>query len=193
MILSGFKGADKNYMEMLVKKVIRVNDAVLYGIDGICHVTRVTTKIIDGKPEEYYVLHPVDQETTTIYVPTANETLVSRMHRLLSLDEVIELIRTIPEEETIWIEDDTKRRTAYGQILLGGDRRELLKLIKTLYQRAQELKHGKRKMHAADEKMMKEAEKRLYDEFAHVLRIEPEQVLPFIFRMIGGPEGALQS
>ncbi len=173
--------------------MIRVNDAVLYGVDGICHVTRVTTKIIDGKPEEYYVLHPIDQETTTIYVPTANETLVSRMHRLLSLDEVIELIHSIPDEETIWIEDDTKRRATYGQILLGDDRRELLKLIKTLYLHAQSLKQGKRKMRAADEKVLKEAEKQLYDEFAHVLCIEPGQVLPFIFRMIGEPEGALQS
>ena len=170
-----------------------MNDSVLYGIDGICQVTRVTTKIIDGNPEEYYVLHPVGQETTTIYVPMANEALVSRMHRLLSVDEVLELIRSIPEEETIWIENDLIRRITYGQILLGDDRRELLRLIKTLFLRAQSLKHGKRKMHAADEKIMKEAEKRLYDEFAHVLQIEPDQVLPFIMNMIGEPEDALQS
>jgi CarD family transcriptional regulator len=175
-----------------------VNDVVLYGIDGVCHVTGVTTKKIGGYPEKYYVLRPVSQETTTIYVPVTNEALVSRMQRLLSLDEAMELIRSVSEEETIWIEDDMKRRFAYEKILEIGDRREIFKLIKTLYLRAQELKGGKRKMHVADEKLMKEAEKRLYDEFAHVLHIEPEQVLPFIFRTIGEPadeaslEGARQ-
>jgi len=173
--------------------MIRVNDVVLYGIDGICHVTGVTTKMIAGSPAEYFVLRPVSQETTTIYVPTGNEALVSRMQRLLSLDEAMDLIRSIPDEETIWIEDDMKRRAAYGQILQSGDRREIVKLIKTLYLRDREFKQSRRKMHSADEKLMKEAEKRLYDEFAHVLKIEPGQVLPFIFRMIGEPADALQA
>ena len=165
--------------------MICVNDVVLYGNDGVCHVIGVTTRKIGGIPEKYYVLRPVSQGTTTIYVPVNNETLVSRMQRLLSLDEAIELIRSVSEEETIWIEDDTKRRFAYEKILEVGDRREIFKLIKTLSLRAQEYKGSKRKMHTADEKLMKEAEKRLYDEFAQVLHIEPEEVLPFIFRTIG--------
>jgi CarD family transcriptional regulator len=170
--------------------MVRVNDVVLYGIDGICHVTGLATKTVAGKPVEFYVLKPVSQETSTIYVPVANEALVGRMQRLLSLDEAMELIRSIPGEETFWIEDDLKRRTTYGQILQGGDRREILRVIKTLYLRAEQLKQDRRKMHSADERLMKEAEKRLYDEFAHVLRIEPGQVLPFIFRMIGEGAGA---
>ena len=36
----------------------------------------------------------------------------------------------------------------------------------------------------ADEKVMKEAEKMLYEEFAHVLDIRPSQVLPFIMQQI---------
>jgi CarD family transcriptional regulator len=175
------------------EEMIRENDVVLYGFDGICHVTGVTTKIVAGLPVEFYVLRPISMEKTTIFVPTANAALVSRMRRLLSLDEVMDLIRSIPDEETIWIEDDLKRRAAYGRIIASGDRQEIVKLIKTLYQRDQELKLGKRKMHSADEKLMKEAEKQLYDEFAHVLKIEPGQVLPFIFDMNGEPAGVQQA
>ena len=189
--MSAFR-ADKSFRNV-VRKVISVNDVVLYGFDGVCQVTDVATKTIMGVPEECYVLQPVDQKSTTIFVPVANKALVSRIQRLLQLDEVIELIRSSPEEETIWIEDDSKRRAAFGQILQGGDRREIMNLIKTLYLRAQELKKGKRKLHSADDKLMKEAERRLYDEFAYVLKIEPEHVLPFIIDMIGEPEGNLHS
>lgn len=171
------------------ESMIRVNDVVLYGIDGICRVTGVTTRMVAGKPAEFFVLKPVGLQGSTIYVPAANETLVSRMQRLLSLDETMALIRSIPGEETLWIEDDLKRRATYGRILQGGDRREIVRVIKTLYLRGEQLKQERRKMHAADERLMKEAEKRLYDEFAHVLRIEPGQVPPFISRTIGEVAG----
>ena len=45
-----------------------------------------------------------------------------------------------------------------------------------------------RKVHVCDERFLKEAEKILYDEFAHVLDIEPEQVLPYIFDQIESAE-----
>ncbi len=165
--------------------MICVNDVVLYGVDGICLVSDMVTRTLGGRPQEYYVLKPVYLESSTIYVPTDNPALVGRMQRILSLDEVMALIRSIPDEETNWIEDDARRRVLYGEIIAGGDRREIVRVIKTLYQRDREMKEGRRKLSSADERLMKDAEKRLYDEFAHVLSIEPGQVLPFIFGMIG--------
>lgn len=41
-----------------------------------------------------------------------------------------------------------------------------------------------KKLYKNDEKVMKEAEKMLYEEFAHVLDIRPDQVLPFIMQQI---------
>lgn len=144
---------------------------------------------VAGKPEEYYVLKPINTENSTVYVPTNNETLISRMKRLLSQDETLAMIRSIPDEETIWIEDGARRRFVYGTILEGGDRREILKLIKTLFLHEQEMRNGRKKMNAADERLLKEAEKRLYGEFAHVLKIEPGQVLPLISNLIGETAG----
>lgn len=165
--------------------MIRVNDVVLYGVDGICHVTGMTTRTLGGRPQEYYVLKPVSLESSTIFVPADNPALVGKMQRILSLDEVMALIRSIPDEETNWIEEDARRRVQYGQIIDGGDRREIVRVIKTLYLRDRAMKESRRKLSSADERLMKDAEKRLYDEFAHVLSIEPGQVLPFIFGMIG--------
>jgi CarD family transcriptional regulator len=163
--------------------MIRTGDVVLYGIDGVCRVAGKATRRLRDKSIEYFVLKPVSPENSTVYVPVGNETLVSKMQRLMSPDETIELIRSMPDEDTIWIEDDMKRRTQYARIIEGSDRTEIAKVIKTLHLRGQELRQDHRKMHAADERLMKEAEVRLYGEFAHVLKIDPDEVQPLISKL----------
>ena len=41
-----------------------------------------------------------------------------------------------------------------------------------------------RKMHTVDRYFMKEAEKKLHEEFAYVLNIKPDEVIPFILDQI---------
>ncbi len=159
----------------------KANDVVLYGVDGVCRVEGKTVRTVAGKPIEYYVLRSCQQQSTIIYVPTDNEQLVGRMRKALSGEETLELIRRMPEEATIWIDDDNERASAYEKILSGEDRMAVVRMIKTLYERKQALAAGKRKMHASDEKLLHEGERRLYDEFAHALGIDVDDVLPFIF------------
>ena len=40
----------------------------------------------------------------------------------------------------------------------------------------------------SDERFLKDAERLLYDEFALVLRIKPDQVLPFILKQINSAQ-----
>jgi CarD family transcriptional regulator len=153
---------------------------VLYGVQGLCRIAEISERDFTGKRTEYYVLKPVYDEKATIFIPVQNEALIQKMRRILSSDEIYDLIRNMPAEETIWIENENARRERYKQILSGGDRAELIQLIKTLYQRQQSQKAKGKKLHVTDDRFMREAEKMLYEEFAHVLNISPEQVLPFI-------------
>ena len=57
-------------------------------------------------------------------------------------------------------------------------------MIKALYYHQQEQHAKGRRLHTADEHFFREAEKLLYDEFALVLHIKPEQVLPFIMEQV---------
>jgi CarD family transcriptional regulator len=61
---------------------------------------------------------------------------------------------------------------------------EFVKLIKTLYQRQQMQKGKGREMTLAEKHTLKKAEKILHGEFAHVLNIKCEEVLPFILEQI---------
>ena len=53
-----------------------------------------------------------------------------------------------------------------------------------MYFKQQELTAAGKKLHAADERIMKEAEKLLYDEFSVVFDIRPEEVLPLIMKRL---------
>lgn len=164
--------------------MFQINDTVIYGTQGACKISEIMQKKFAGKPMKYYVLKPIYDENSTVYIPVDNQGLVNKMRRLLSAREIHEIIQAMPDEECVWIENEHERKQAYKDIISRGDRLELVKLIKTLYfhQQAQQAKG--RKLHMADERYFKEAEKLLYSEFALVLNIEPEQVVPFIANQI---------
>lgn len=157
-----------------------INDTVLYGIHGVCRIEDIRTDP-DGT---YYVLKPVYDEKATLFVPKGNERLEKKMRRILSAEEIHQLIREMPEEESIWIQNEAVRKEKYKKILAEGDRRQLIQMIKTLYLRQQSQADKGKKLYKTDEKFMHDAEKMLYEEFAHVLSIQPEQVVPFITQEI---------
>lgn len=162
-----------------------VGDTVLYGTDGVCTVKEIAVRSFGKEKAEYIVLTPLHQNGAVIYVPTASEALLAKMRRVLSEQEIHALIRGIAEEEcTDWIADENARRAHFKNVLVSGDRRELIRMIKTVYWHGKVQKANGRKLHHSDEAMMKDAEKLLYDEFAYVLGIKPDEVLGFITNTI---------
>lgn len=166
--------------------MFQIGDTVLYGMDGVCTVTDITTRVFNKESREYIVLTPVHDGRSTIYVPTASEAALTKMREILSADEIRAIIRDLPQNVcTDWIADENTRRQHFKDILQTGDRREIIRMIKTIYLHGQEQKANGRKLHHADEVAMKDAEAVLYDEFAYVLGIHPDEVLPFILQEVG--------
>lgn len=165
--------------------MFQVNDTVSYGTQGVCTVKEIKKMNLSGRQEDYYVLKPVYQTHSTIYVPVANEVLVAKMRRVLSREEIGELIRVMPDEDTIWIENDAERKEKYQQILSSGNRQKLVQLIKTLYLEQSKRASAGKRLRQSDEQLFKRAENLLYSEFALVLDIRPEQVVPFLHEQIG--------
>lgn len=161
-----------------------VGDTVLYGTQGVCRIERTEKQRVRGNDIEYYVLCPVYNENSTVFVPMQNDALVSKMRSILSAEDIYEMIRSMPEEDTIWIDDENQRKLSYQQLINEGDRKKLVQLIKTLYLHKLSQEKKGRKLHQSDETMLKQAEKLLYDEFALVLNIQPEEVLPFIMEQV---------
>lgn len=164
--------------------MFQLNDIVLYGAEGVYRISEIKKMDFKEPAADYYVLKSLYKTAATIFVPVESQELRTRMRRILSADEVYSMIKAMPEEIPIWIEDEGSRVRAYREILLKGDHREIVKLIKALYLHQQEQKKIGKNLHKVDERILKDAENLLYGEFAYVLNMEREQVLPFIQEQI---------
>ena len=140
----------------------------------------ITHRDFGGQMQDYYVLKPVFGDQSTIFVPVKNEALTKKMRRVMTVEEINRIIEAMPFEDTEWIENENERKEQFRGALTQGDPMGLVRIIKSLYEHQQEQQQHGRKLRAADERFFHDAEKMLYDEFALVLKIEPEEVLPLI-------------
>lgn len=159
--------------------MFKINDYIIYGSTGICQITDIRDeKFGRNESKTYYIINPIYVENSTIYAPVGLSE--SKMKKAMSVEEAYDLIKTIPEDDDVWVDDDNQRKDKFSKIIKGGDRAELVTLIRTLYNKKEEKINCGKKVHTSDEKFMKEAEKLLYEELALVLNIEREEVIPFI-------------
>lgn len=163
--------------------MIQTGSMLLYG-NQVCRVCQQKEEVFHGTRRNYYLLQPIYDTSSMIHVPADNPKLMNKMRKILSPEEIHRLIQEIPKQETMWIPDDRQRGEAWKEILAQGDRRQLVRLIKTLYEKKQEIEANGRKFHAADENALRQAEQVIHDEFALVLDIQRDQVAPFIARQI---------
>ncbi len=162
----------------------KINDTVLYHTRGICRITDITEQYISGQRLTCYVLQPIFGDSLTISIPVKNTVLTQKMRRILSPEEIYAMIASITEKDTSWIENDKERQQIFRNILSSGDRMQVMRLIRLIYLHQKSLQGTGKKLHLTDERIMKEAEEILYDEFAYVLNIRPSQVTDFIARQI---------
>lgn len=159
----------------------KLNEYIVYGATGVCQIEDIRyEKLGSHDDKKYYVLKPLSSPNSTLYVPVDNEELTMKMRYVITNDEIHTMIDKMPNLQELWIEDDRFRNEKFNEIIKNGDLSELVKLIKSIYVRKNELMEGGKKLHKGDEKAMETAEALLCEEFAFVLGIEPEEVIPFI-------------
>lgn len=155
-------------------------ETVIYGTNGVCRIDGVTQMDITGEKKDYYVLKPVFNGRSTLFVPTDNEKLVGRMRPLITETGIRALAKKFPSIEPLWIEDEDERKARCAAALADNDRETALALIKAIrIHRDRQFSIGK-KLHVADERFLKDAEKLLREEAAFVLDKEYDRVLAFL-------------
>lgn len=168
-----------------------INDCVFYSTTGVCRIVDIRTERIGGsKAQEFYILKPFYNPSSTLYVCTSDADLLLHMRPTLTKEEVYCLIDTMPAEEEIWICDDRERDRAFGAKIRSGDCHEFIKIIKTLYLERERKKETGKRLNALDAKLMASAEKLLHEELAYVLEIAPKDVVSYIKTRISNTERA---
>lgn len=157
-----------------------VGDTVVYGTQGVCTIKDISLLKLGKAKGEYYVLSPVADEGSVVYVPTANSKLLDKMRAVLSREEADELIRDALREPLPWVSDDGERKRFCDEVIKTGSRRELMQLVGMLYRHREELRQQKKHFHNVDAQYLKAAERLLHDELSYVLGINAEQVTDYI-------------
>lgn len=156
----------------------------MYGTHGICKIVAIEAKIVDRKTVDYYALEPVVQPGTRYYIPIHNSVAVSKLRPILTRSELDGILRDPCVKSSAWIEDENSRKQYYKDLLSGGDRLLMIRMINTLVQRrAEHLSNGK-KFHQCDDNFLKEAQKLLDIEFSIVLNIPREEVRDYISHVL---------
>jgi CarD family transcriptional regulator len=159
--------------------MFKINDYVIYNSIGVYQIVDIRKdKDISNTETEYYVLKPVFDNNMTIKTPVNNKKVFIR--KIMTRDQVLSLIASMPEKDTVWIDNDRERKESFMAAVKTGKSEEWVKLIKTIYQMKQEKFRAGKKLQKSDEDIMKIAEKNLYEEFAVVLDISPDEVLSYI-------------
>lgn len=166
--------------------MLAVGQTVVYGTQGVCTVREISMLKLGKTKGEYYVLSPVDDPGSTVYVPTANEKLMSKLRPVLTEKEADELIDEAVREPLEWIVSDAERKSACDDIVKSGDRKQLMQLVGMLYRRREALKDQKKHFHNIDAQYLKTAERMLHGELAYALGIAADDVADYIRRRTAG-------
>lgn len=159
--------------------MFKVNDYIMYGLTGVCQVVDITKEsFIDNLQKEYYVLKYIYDNDTIIKIPTDNEKIP--MRKLLSKEDMATLINSMPNSETIWIDNDRQRNEEFKSILKTGDTENLVKLIRSIYLDKEHKQSIGKKLYKVDDEIMQTAERLLNEEFATILNISPDEVATYI-------------
>ena len=161
-----------------------IGDYVIKANNGVCRVEDTLHPDLPNvdKNRIYYLLVPLDNKNSRLYVPI--DTAENSLRRALSEEEAWEVIEKIPEVEAAWIANDKLREQTYKEAIHSCNPTALVSIIKNLYIRKKQRSEQGKKSTATDERYFKLAEDNLYAELAFALGKEKNQMRQIIAETI---------
>lgn len=164
--------------------MFKVNDVVVYGVQGVCEIVGVEERRVDGASKQYFVLKPKNDPNATCYVPTWNEKAWSKMRKVMTKQDVDALIDSMPSKKPTWIVNENERKETYKKILASGDQAAIVSVVQALFLHKKEREAEGKRLHTSDEHFMKDAEQILYNEWQYVLNVDKAGLMAYIFARI---------
>ena len=111
-----------------------------------------------------------------------NAAAVTKLRRLLSREELLELLHSEEVRNYPWIADENQRKLRFRELIGSGDGAQLMGMIAALQRHKKAQPEAGRKFHQSDENFLNDAQKLLNAEFTLVFGLEPKAVSGFILR-----------
>lgn len=170
-----------------MKKDFQKEEYVVYDNVGVCLIENIAKMkfSFDRVEKMYYILRPVANQASTVYVPVDNEKQVSRMRYVMTKEEIDGILESVKGKVTDWYDDKRKRAEEFKKIIAQKDQQTMLQLASCIYFKRQELQEKGKKLSSADEQTLKEAERFVNDEFAFSLKLSTGEVASYIQQRLG--------
>lgn len=172
--------------------MFEVGQIVTYATSGICRIDARETRRVAGMELEYFVLKPLYDSSMKIMVPAANQALLARMRPALTRDQILALIRAMPQQTPYDGLEPEARKEYYIRALQSGDQAELAHMLRSIYSVKKARQAAGKQLSSYEESAMREAENMLHTEFAHALGIQPKEVADFIHAELQSAGAAAQ-
>ena len=156
--------------------LFNIGDVLLYGAQGICKIDGIEAKQIGKEITDYYVLKPISNENTAVFVPVKNQALTAKMKSILTKTQAKNLIDSIATIDVIECLNENQKREQYKAILASGDREKLISLIKTIRSEQKLRRAAGKKLNLTDEQTLNKAEQIIFNELAFVLDTTTEEL-----------------
>lgn len=157
-----------------------IESVVMHITNGICKIKDIQEKsFTQNINQKYYVLQPVFETGTTLFVPIENNP--ARIRTLLTKEEINSMMQTLAnQQDKPWINDDNHRLSHFKTVLKNGNQQEILSMLHTIYLKQIQKKQSGKKLRFTDERVKNAAEKLVQQEFSYVLQIPQEEVPDWI-------------
>lgn len=167
--------------------MFKEEEIVVYGRTGLCKISSIEDKafsITSRLKTRCYVLKPLNDGSSTVFVPVDNERLVSNMRYTLSKKEIDSLILAASKTELEWNENRRQRFEDFREILSQGITARLIAMIRCLAEKKKELLTKGKKLCLSDEGAFNEAKQMINEEFSYSLDILPDEVEAYVVARI---------
>ena len=168
-----------------MEKAYKKGDHVRYGVSGVCVIADIESipAMDRSSIKDYYVLRPVAESGTKIFVPLDNPALLGKMHAILTPEEINEAIRQSALNPLPWNGDRNRRAEQFKEILKASEAFPLLQLCCCIHGRRHALTAEGKRLSGSDEAILKQAEKLVENEFAFSLGIPRSEVAAYIHNL----------
>lgn len=167
-----------------MSQTVTIGSYVLYGKTGVCLVQEKKSIAMGAESSEYYVLCPVSDGRSSVFVPCDNQALVDKMCPLMTKEEIDALLSVADSERLAWIDDRTQRMAFYRSVLSGNDRRLLIRLICCLFRQKMVRQEQGKRLSSMDDATLQEGMRLIDEEFSMVLDIPHSQVVDYILERL---------
>lgn len=163
--------------------IYQIGTHVRYGGTGICLIEQIQEVPYPG-PQPLrlcYVLKPVRNAGTEVFVPLDNENLCAKMQPLRSKAEINSMLEAAAQEtEMPWIPDRKQRGNEFRRILASGDAPSLMQMVRCILKQKAQLEAAGKHLSQMDDSTCKDAEHMLDEEFALSLGMTTAEASKYI-------------